>query len=418
MSREAKNEIDLMLRQLGRREDGRAGARVGGAHSDEQHLDADELSAYVANALPMAARARYMEHLADCTSCRRLVAELSAAEGPVVVAPTGTIPTPSGLKQFLASLFSPMVLRYAVPALGVIVIMVVGFVVMRRESPENFVFKPPQQDQGGAVTVDASPSPESRIEGLVAQQPKRQAESAPAKSGPVQGDVSDAASKQQPSSVDVTANAPPVTTSEAEPSAVATSPVAPPAPKVAPAEAEDAERRADREKKAAADTAERANLAELNVSERGKQTTAPPHARTQVAAATGAAADRGAEVGRVAKSPQPASARRSRSEERDEAKDKTTAKDDAGDRASDRDAAKEKNEAAAETRSVAGRRFRKSGNIWIDTAYKPSQQTFNLARGSEQYRVLVGDEPGIRQIAEQLDGEFIVVWKGQAYRIR
>jgi hypothetical protein len=144
----------------------------------------------------------------------------------------------------------------------------------------------------------------------------------------------------------------------------------------------------------------------------------PQVRQTQVAGATGSATDRRAEAGRIAKSAQPAGAaestRRSRIQARDEAADKTAAKDDD---AAGRDAAKEKNEAAAETRSVAGRRFRKSGNIWIDTAYKPSQQTFDLSRGSERYRVLVGDEPGIRQIAEQLDGEFIVVWKGQAYRI-
>jgi hypothetical protein len=95
---------------------------------------------------------------------------------------------------------------------------------------------------------------------------------------------------------------------------------------------------------------------------------------------------------------------------RDEADDKTAPKDS--------DAVKEKNEAAAETRSVAGRRFRKSGNVWIDTAYHSSQQTFRVTRGSEQYRTLVGDEPEIRKIAEELDGEFIVVWKGRAYRIR
>jgi hypothetical protein len=41
-----------------------------------------------------------------------------------------------------------------------------------------------------------------------------------------------------------------------------------------------------------------------------------------------------------------------------------------------------------------------------------------MTRGSERFRALVADEPEIRQIAEQLSGEFIVVWKGRAYRIR
>jgi hypothetical protein len=72
----------------------------------------------------------------------------------------------------------------------------------------------------------------------------------------------------------------------------------------------------------------------------------------------------------------------------------------------------------AEIREVAGRRFRKQGNAWIDTAYVAARPVMTLSRGSEQYRVLVADEPGIRTIAERLAGEVIVVWKGRAYRIR
>ncbi|HEX6285174.1 MAG TPA: hypothetical protein VFZ71_09880, partial [Pyrinomonadaceae bacterium] len=72
----------------------------------------------------------------------------------------------------------------------------------------------------------------------------------------------------------------------------------------------------------------------------------------------------------------------------------------------------------SETRSVAGRRFRKERGIWTDTAYDSATATVNVARGSEQFRALVADEPGIKTIAEQLDGEVIVVWKGRAYRIR
>ena len=70
------------------------------------------------------------------------------------------------------------------------------------------------------------------------------------------------------------------------------------------------------------------------------------------------------------------------------------------------------------TRSVAGRRFRKTASGWVDTAYDASKSVTNVARGSEQYRALVADEPSIRSIAEQLDGVVIVVWKGSTYRIR
>jgi len=67
---------------------------------------------------------------------------------------------------------------------------------------------------------------------------------------------------------------------------------------------------------------------------------------------------------------------------------------------------------------VAGRQFRKRGNLWMDTAYNSSMSTLTLNRGSESYRSLVADEPAIRTIADSLDGEVIIVWKGKAYRIR
>jgi hypothetical protein len=72
----------------------------------------------------------------------------------------------------------------------------------------------------------------------------------------------------------------------------------------------------------------------------------------------------------------------------------------------------------AETTSIAGHNFRKSGSVWIDVAYNSSLSTTNVTRGSEQYRALVADEPGVRTIADALHGEVIVVWKGRAYRIR
>jgi len=72
----------------------------------------------------------------------------------------------------------------------------------------------------------------------------------------------------------------------------------------------------------------------------------------------------------------------------------------------------------AETRSVGGHRFRRQGGAWIDMTYNSSMRTTNVARGSEQYRALIADEPELRRIADQLGGEVVVVWKNRAYRIR
>src|SRR5258708_7398213 len=114
MKEETNNEMDLLLRRLGRHDGG--SARDAAAQTDERHLDADELSSYAQNAVPATARARYTEHLAECASCRKLVTELSLSLGATTAAPVETVASvPGGLKKFLASLLSPMVLRYAVP---------------------------------------------------------------------------------------------------------------------------------------------------------------------------------------------------------------------------------------------------------------------------------------------------------------
>jgi hypothetical protein len=71
-----------------------------------------------------------------------------------------------------------------------------------------------------------------------------------------------------------------------------------------------------------------------------------------------------------------------------------------------------------ETRSVSGRRFAREGDVWVDTDYDAPRATIKVARGSDQFRALVADEPGLRAIADQLSGAVIVVWKNRAYRIQ
>jgi hypothetical protein len=387
MSKEAKNEIDLLLRQLGRREE----AVI--FESEQQHLDADELNSYVANALPPPARARYTAHLADCSTCRTMVAQLSAAQ-PVVVEQARNVPAPSFLKQFLASLFSPMVLRYAVPALAVIVVMVVGFIVMRRDQKNDIAATITTPAQNTSITVPASPSPQSTVERGVSA---------------IQDQVNESGKVTEPKpSADARTDAPnsPAPVQEAPAPAPQRQEIAneaPPPPKAVAQSEEDAERRAQRETPAATtDTAKSAPAT---------NTTRQVHAlkkepETGVASASGSAASRSegqapSKFGAY-QTATPAGASAARARDAEAKKDES---------------AKAKAEAAEETRSVNGRQFRKSGDVWIDTAYS-SQTIVNIRRGSEQYRALVADEPELRSFAERIDGEFIVVWKSRAYRFR
>jgi hypothetical protein len=391
MRQETNNEMDLLLRRLSGRGDG--GARNGETGPGDRHLDVDELSSYAQNALPAAARARYTEHLAECASCRKLVTELSLSLGAATAAaPVETGLAPSGLKAFLASLFSPLVLRYAVPALGVIVLMVIGFVALRRPPSNEFVAQVgTEQKRSVSETVQpgiVAPTPGS-LEGFH--------DSAPAKAASEQAPVDQRSSPKRDARVGEGA----ATGASAAPVAKATDEIAPsetrPAvverepPPAAPKAAAEEERQESKEKQAEADAKKRPQPAV------GTADTAKLEAN-KVADAPTVTERRVTEV--------PVQNRRYG--------DLQTLRP--GGRVREDRARGDKD--ATETRSVAGRTFKKERGIWIDTAYDSSTQTVNVARGSEQFRALVADEPAINTIAEKLDGEVIVVWKGRAYRLR
>lgn len=395
MRQETNNEMDLLLRRLSRRGDG--GARNGETGLGDRHLDVDELSSYAQNALPAAARARYTEHLAECSSCRKLVTELSLSLGTATAAaPVETGLASSGLKAFLASLFSPMVLRYAVPALGVIVVMVVGFVALRRQQSDQPVAQlTTEQKRSVSETVQPgfiAPTP-APSEGLPNSgqserdiQRGRVDQSSPAKRGAEvsEGAPGGTAAAPVAKSTDV------VAPTESRPAAVAAEPPSPAASKVM---AQDEAKESSKEKKAEAGAKQQpqsaTGTADTARAEASKTANAPTVAERRVADIP----SQNRQYGELQTLRPGAAAARAREEKRD-----------------DKD--------ATETRSVAGRNFKKERGIWIDTAYDSSTRTVNVARGSEQFRALVADEPAINTIAEQLDGEVIVVWKGRAYRIR
>ena len=408
MNREANNDIDLLLRRVS----GRDGEAASGAPADERHLDADELSSYAQNALPPTARARYTEHIADCVACRKLVTELSLSLGAVAVAaPVETLPAPGGLKKFLASLFSPLVLRYAVPALGVIVVMIVGFVVLRQQRSHPMVATLNDQAKE-SVRVTASPSPAGGFQDAEPRTPDQPQSVAPkpvepkAKPGSASGGAAGAGS------------AAPVTVANDDRAAAEVRPPAAATPPAAPAKAAAAE-------------------PETQSAEAGKKQPAEVRAKLD-AEAVKQEADEYKPRDQISLTPQTATTRKAQDKSKDAPSDSNTrgfigglagarpgsatrrtpeAKREEEKRGADekRGDADQVNE---QTRTIAGRHFRKARGIWTDTAYDSSTATVNMARNSEQFRALVADEPAIGTIAKQLDGEVIVVWKGRAYHIR
>ena len=380
MRQETNNEMDLLLRRLGRRPD------VFAPDADD-HLDADELSAYTENALPVAARSRYTEHIADCSKCRELVVQLSASTGVVSAAQTTKVLEPSGWRKFLASLFSPMVLRYAVPALGLIVVAAIGLMVMRRNSPSGEVS---QLQEKRAEPAVVAASPESGTSTFSYGSPAETTVNKESQTKPLpQREVA----RDSEKAPEVKEQIVPAPTPASQPAAAA-------APQPAPAKVETAtdevQRRSDDAKPKQQEETVKVESAdvskknfELGKNEK-KRAEEPTAARARTA--------------------------KSKSTEDNAVPPQGAATGSAGGFVADgRDKADK--DSREVTRSVAGRRFRKQGSIWIDTAYNSSADPMNVERGSEKYRSLIGDEPAIKTIADALDGEIIVVWKGRPYHI-
>jgi hypothetical protein len=382
MKQETNNEIDLLLRRLGRRTDAEL-------QSDENHLDADELSSYAENALPSAARARYTEHIADCSRCRELVVQLSSSVGLINAEEAVRVGEPSGLKKFLASLFSPMVLRYAAPALGVLVVMIIGFVVMRRDRMAESVVqvRAPEQKTG------ALPKTEETSAGFVGElADKTQGSPTPAAEGRI-------ANKQSPQDQPAPPpNAPPAVTvtTEAKPAEPASTPERQPVANEPPPAAK------------LGASSDAAKTVEVQAKKETIDNRSVAQQEREKNAELAKGESRRAEETGAAPASRPAKAKDDSFSSLSSARARPKLKRDGVD----------KDENEADTRSVAGRHFRKQRGIWIDTAYETPMNLTTLTRGSEQFRALVADEPAIKSIADQLDGEIIVVWKGLAYRIR
>ena len=391
------NEMDLLLRSLGRRTSARSGKPTS-PQSDAAsgaHLDADELNCYAEGVVSTTERARYTKHLADCDSCRRIVADLVPAAGVSRRYEVTEEKAGWSLRQSLAGLFAPSVLRFAVPALALTAIIAISIVALRRQQQNEFVAQnetptapavsgnsegqkvttdnnsqsaasPEQQQQAPANArgkeLSQSPKPDAAVP-LVTQSDKATSADRTT-TGLVQPGQSGATAKSQPTFADQPTEA-----------------AAPPPPPRAGledaskiAEARNAQTEADAQKRRRDD---------YNSQRHEQNETARPSS-----AKGGPSRNDSQNVGGLASV-------MSRSNKDEKAQGN-----------------------AVESRRVSGRVFRRQGNAWIDADYASGRATVNVSRSSEQYRALTADEPGIRAIAEQLGGEVIVIWKGTAYRIR
>jgi hypothetical protein len=441
------NQIDQLLRRLGR--DDRSLPVTGNGHGQEAvHLDADEMNAFAANALPAAARMRYVDHLADCADCRRIVTGLAVAVNPSLVTGAGAAlaaPASSSIWERMASWIKPPTLRFAGPVVAVLCVAVIMGLVLRTRYGNQMLSGPETgrtNDVRKQSPVAPAPPANNGSGGTVTS-------NGPVSSGSPQPTLSNGpvAGKPAPPAV-----APDVADKPSESPLIAKTPsvLAPPAP--APIQPKDSDDGVEKTKVA---TEERENKSTDEVTQTDSTVAGErPEGKLEDQKQDGGDANTTTLSSQDRRGSYPAPAKKTggmgsasggpmRSRVQEQSSNQTDDKD-AGRRdsnnlvvnGSDRSGANGKaaskpakesapattmasNSAPAPaTRSVSGRQFRRQGNVWVDTGYTPGYGVTDVRRGSEQYRALIADEPGLRAFADQLGGEVIVVWKGHAYRIK
>jgi hypothetical protein len=399
MKQANNKEVDLLLRSLAR-----AGAEPsplpggstsGGENADPfAHLDADELNSYAEGVLPAPARARYTEHLADCEICRGLAIGLTQAAGATRHHKVLEERRGSSFWGKLAAFFSPAVLRYGVPALALTAVIAISMIALRQQRRPEFVAlnQPTESPAASSESrqTDLRPATEppatqqTKIESKTnADASNRKNDLQPEKSASDQPpSTSTSGTLAKPSPLKDSAKSGQAGGIAALSPSFAPEPSPPPPSRPAPGEANEITTIAKEQ------PAEREDQVRQREQDKNEPTDSSASKRLSKAGAIPLSARR-----------VPESGMENMTESRAGGKDKKESRDE------------------VETRTVSGRHFRHQSNAWIDTAYDSSRATINVARGSEQFRSLVADEPGIRAIAAQLAGEVIVVWKGKAYRI-
>ena len=147
-------QIDVLLRRHAER--AKSNAAI-------EHLDADELNAFAEGSLPVAARSRFVSHLADCDDCRRLVSQLAISAGAVAKAETAGAPATAHASwlEKLGAFFRPPALRYAAFAAVVVAAVGVAFLVMRQTQQNRESALVAKNEQPSQARADITKSEET-----------------------------------------------------------------------------------------------------------------------------------------------------------------------------------------------------------------------------------------------------------------
>lgn len=413
----------------------RFGTRALGKSVGGNHLDADELNAFAEGALPPAARARYVSHLAECDQCRRQASELAIAAGAMTRTEQTVVDRRerAGWWASLTGLFAVPVLRYAAFAAVLLIVGGVGFLALRQRSQHSAALLAGNEgsqapvnetkqvaDSNGAVAPVPNTSPNTSRAETPTSLPAPAATQSPASqppSGLIAGlqeplpatTMTKPAEPKPLEAMKESAKAPEITSKAGEESRVAKALPYSPAP-----------------------PGEKQGFGQVQTQSAGAAA-APGGPRQQqqnqyvLQSADKAERERDAikdarldDANR--KSDQPVLAGRANDEKLRGGPSRNMDNNASNNRASNENMRKEpaKTEASdsedgSQTRSAGGHKFRRQGSAWVDQKFKSSMSLKNVARGADEFSAL---DSGLRSIANQISGEVIVVWKGKAYLIK
>jgi hypothetical protein len=420
--------MDVLLRRY-------AGKSAGS--SPTQHLDADELTAFAEGAIPEAARTRYVSHLVDCDNCRLIVSQLAISSGAVVAAEATPAVAPSGYSwsKRLARFFSPMTLRYAAFAVVLITVAGVGYLVTRNPRDSNLIAQKDATQQAPQTAVKPYGDGTSPSTGTLQSEANNNkgSETKPtplSQASPVTDQIakldqprpvdSAVSPPKPPKEGDVTTSPGLVASKKAESPTAAAPSYAPPPP---PVEAERGQYQTQ--------SRQQQNTAGVASASGPNKSQSVDQFKVQGGAARTGEFSKGVgqDDSRLVTTRPPASKRAADEKPKGPRRDleSNTAMNRNADEGRARNVAGNAaqspvtlaqsagEEKPPETRSAGGHKFRRQGNGWVDTKFKPSMPLKSIARGSSEFNDL---DSGLRAIAQQVGGQVLVVWKNKAYLIK
>ncbi|MEK7725454.1 MAG: zf-HC2 domain-containing protein [Acidobacteriota bacterium] len=374
------------------------------------HLDADELSAFAENVLPPKARLRAMEHLADCTNCRKTLttffsitnetqSETLHEEAKTIA----TIPTIPWYRQ----LFAFPTLSYAMGAMALLLVGMVGYLVLQNsQDTANSVAKNEpvaEKVKGPSGASSEGDSPASEVYSANAANT-----SVASNTTATSANTASVATNTVPSNSSVAVSN--TTTEPAKPLATATpSALGGGVPTSTDSDVTVADKSAERERDLKASkedivlskggeskkpATEVTSGRAVNEKQIDDSVVAEQRAETQVQnrSQNNVMTPDGGTTRSAPMSP-PASKKVARRED---------------------EAGKDEANKPVPTKNVAGKTFSNANGTWTDSAYKGGSTT-NVRRGTDEYKKL---DSGLRSTADYLGGTVVIVWKGKNYKIQ